>query len=211
MTTDVQPEYMTYDDDKCMGQTAPSTELGDFIRYPDMEQYRMDLHPGKVNVVHFMCKFEKGAYSTNEEMTQMQEKYGDRIQVVGLSTDPDRGTVEKWLEKTKKGQVTDLNTGKPFRLDFDVAWDDGKKTFGMYRALCGGKLTTYHAFIVNLEGKIVWHQQFSQMCPPSKALFQQQLENVLEGKPLISNGNKPVIAAEDVEEEGAEDMGDGLW
>eukprot|EP01065_Artemidia_motanka_P052838 TRINITY_DN963_c0_g1_i3.p2 TRINITY_DN963_c0_g1~~TRINITY_DN963_c0_g1_i3.p2 ORF type:complete len:211 (+),score=103.06 TRINITY_DN963_c0_g1_i3:79-711(+) len=210
MTTEVPTEYLTYDDDKCMGQVAPSTELADFISYPDMEQYRKDLHPGKVNVVHFMCKFEKGAYNCNEEMSQIKEKYGDRVQVVGLSTDPDRGTVEKWLEKSKKGQVTDLNTGKPYRLEMDVAWDDGKKTFGMYRALCGGKLTTYHAFIVNLEGKIVWHQQFTQTSPPSKACFQQQLEAVLEGKPLLSNGNRPVIEA-DAEEEAADDMGDGLW
>eukprot|EP00756_Hemistasia_phaeocysticola_P030046 Hpha_TRINITY_DN16270_c2_g1::TRINITY_DN16270_c2_g1_i1::g.15363::m.15363 len=208
MTDKVQPEYMTYDDDKCMGQVAPSVELADFIRLPDFDQYRLDLHPGKVNVVHFMCKFEKGAYPTNEELSQMAEKFGDKVQVVALSTDPDRGTVEKFLTKSKAGEVTDLNTGKPYRLEFPVAWDDGKKTFGMYRALCGGKLTTYHAFIVNKEGKIAWHQQFAQMCPPSNALFAQQLEAVVEGKPLISNGNRPV-APVDEHEEDADDM--GLW
>jgi hypothetical protein len=210
MTTDVNPENMTYDDDACMGQSAPSTELADFIKLPDNDQYRLDLHPGKVNVVHFMCKFEKGAYNSNEEMSVMHEKFGDQVQFVALSTDPDRGTVEKFLMKSRKGEITDVNTGAPFRLEMDVAWDDGKKTFGMFRALCGGRLCTYHGFIINKEGKIVWHQQFTQTCPPSKCKFQEQVEAVIAtGKPALSNGDRPVVEAGPEEE--AEDMGDGLW
>ncbi|KAJ9440099.1 hypothetical protein DIPPA_07012 [Diplonema papillatum] len=129
-------EYTTYDDDSCMGQAAPSTELADFVAYPSQDQYRLDLHPGKVNVVYFMCKFEKGAYICNEEMSYLCDELKDTVQVVALSTDPDRGTVEKFLEKSRKGEVTDLNTGKPYRLTMDVAWDEGKRTFGMYRSLC---------------------------------------------------------------------------
>eukprot|EP01059_Diplonema_ambulator_P015967 TRINITY_DN271_c0_g1_i1.p1 TRINITY_DN271_c0_g1~~TRINITY_DN271_c0_g1_i1.p1 ORF type:complete len:236 (+),score=120.29 TRINITY_DN271_c0_g1_i1:87-710(+) len=197
-------EYLTYDDDVCLGQVAPSTELADFIEYPSLDQQRMDLHPGKVNIVYFMCKFEKGAYNCNEEMSVLHDEMKDQVQIVALSTDPDRGTVEKFLDKCRKGEVTDLNTGKPQRLSMDVAWDDGKKTFGMYRNLCNGVLTTYHAFVINKEGKIVWHQQFAQTCPPSKTNFVDQVKKVVAGEPLASNGDRPKKDPADIEEEDAE-------
>ena len=197
-------EYKTYDDDSCMNVYAPATELGDVIDYPSNGLKRIDLHPGKVNVVYFMCKFEKGAYIVNEEMSEMTEALGDAVQVLALSTDPDRGTVEKFLAKTRKGEVTDLNTGKPYRLTMEVGWDEQKRTFGMYRALCGGKLTTYHAFVINKEGKIVWHQQFAQTCPVSKTNFVDQVKKAIAGEPLELNGDRPKKAAEDIEEEDAE-------
>eukprot|EP00754_Rhynchopus_humris_P047198 Rhum_TRINITY_DN6762_c0_g1::Rhum_TRINITY_DN6762_c0_g1_i1::g.20741::m.20741 len=197
-------EYMTWDDDVCLGKVAPSTELGDFIEYPSMDQQRIDLHPGKVNVVYFMCKFEKGAYNCNDEMSDLYNKYKDDVQVLALSTDPDRATVEKFLTKCRKGEVMNLTTNVPHRLDMPVGWDDGKKTFGMYRALCGGKLTTYHAFIVDRQGKIAWHQQFAQTCPPSKVKFEEQLKHVLAGEPLDLNGPKTQKAPEEIEEEDAE-------
>ncbi|KAJ9440098.1 hypothetical protein DIPPA_07010 [Diplonema papillatum] len=187
-----------------MGQAAPSTELADFVAYPSQDQYRLDLHPGKVNVVYFMCKFEKGAYICNEEMSQLCDELKDTVQVVALSTDPDRGTVEKFLEKSRKGEVTDLNTGKPYRLTMDVAWDEGKKTFGMYRSLCKGQLTTYHGFVVGKDGKIVWHQQFSQTNPPSKTNFLAQVKKVAAGEPLEAAGNRPKKDPAEIEEEDAE-------
>lgn len=197
-------EYPTYADDECLGQVAPSTELGDFVTYPEMGMERIDLHPGKVNVVYFFCKFEKGAYICNEEMSQLHEELKDDVQVVALSTDPDRGTVEKFLTKTRKGEVADLNTGKPYRLSMDVAWDDAKRTFGMYRALCAGKLTTYHGFVVGKDGKIVWHQQFSQTTPVSKTNFLTQVKKAVAGEALETLGDRPKKAAEDIEEEDAE-------
>eukprot|EP00754_Rhynchopus_humris_P003383 Rhum_TRINITY_DN11779_c0_g1::Rhum_TRINITY_DN11779_c0_g1_i1::g.46365::m.46365 len=197
-------EYKTYDDDACLGKYAPSTELADFIPYPSMDLQRVDLHPGKVNIVYFMCKFEKGAYICNEEMSQLHHELGDDVQIVALSTDPDRGTVEKFLTKTRTGEVTDLNTGKPYRLDMQVGWDDGKKTFGMYRTLCNGKLTTYHAFVVDKSGKVAWHQQFSQTSPPSVTNFAEQVKRVVAGEGVASVGDKPKKSADEIEEEDAE-------
>jgi len=196
--------YKTYDDDECIGKVAPSTELADFVTMPDLGMERIDLHPGKVNVVYFMCKFEKGAYNCNEDMSVMHLDLKDDVQVLALSTDPDRGTVEKWLTKTRAGEVVDLNTQKPFRLAMDVAWDDGKKTFGMYRALCGGNLTTYHGFIVDKEGKICWHQQFTQTLPPSATNFRSQLERAVKGEAMESVGDRPRKDPADVEEEDCE-------
>eukprot|EP01060_Flectonema_neradi_P030974 TRINITY_DN459_c1_g1_i1.p1 TRINITY_DN459_c1_g1~~TRINITY_DN459_c1_g1_i1.p1 ORF type:complete len:209 (+),score=61.70 TRINITY_DN459_c1_g1_i1:52-678(+) len=201
-------QYNTYEDDLCLGQVAPSVELADFVIYPDNGMDRMDLHPGKVNVVYFMCKFEKGAYNCNEEMSVLHEEMGNDVQVVALSTDPDRGTVEKFLERSKKGEITDLNTGKPYRLEMPVAWDEGKKTFGMYRALCGGMLTTYHAFVVDREGKIAWHQQFAQTCPPSKTNFVEQVKRIVKGEKVESLGERPKKDAADLDEEDCEVDGD---
>jgi len=197
-------DYKTYDDDACIGKIAPSSELADFVTYPELGMTRIDLHPGKINVVYFMCKFEKGAYICNEELSQIHEELKDDVQVVALSTDPDRGTVEKFLTKTRKGEVSDLNTGKPFRLSMDVAWDDGKKTFGMYRALCGGALTTYHGFVVGKDAKIIWHQQFSQTNPPSLTNFKAQIVKAVKGEALESVGDRPRTNPEDIEEEDCE-------
>eukprot|EP00755_Sulcionema_specki_P007230 Sspe_Gene.37668::Locus_18180_Transcript_2_4_Confidence_0.636_Length_788::g.37668::m.37668 len=49
-------------------------------------------------------------------MSDLYNKYKDDVQVLALSTDPDRATVEKFLTKCRKGEVMNLTTTSPTAL-----------------------------------------------------------------------------------------------
>jgi len=166
-------EYKTYDDDKCIGKTAPSVELVQFLQGP-----KKDLDPSKVNVVYFLTKMEKGAYQNNDEMTDIFNKHKDSVSFTAIMTDPELDTCDKFVKKSANGEITDLNTGKPYRIEYPIAWDEGKKTYNMYKTANGGVLSPYQAFIIDKSGKIVWRQQVVQKYPFATTDFEAQLANV---------------------------------
>ena len=70
-------------------------------------------------------------------------------------------------------------------------------------------LTVPTCFIIGKDGKIAWRERFGQNYIVERSDFGVQLEAVVGGKPLKSNGNRPKVEGEDVEEEaeGDFDMG----
>lgn len=182
-------ELKTFSDDKCLGQTAPSLELLEFVR-----GQKIDLQPNRVHVLYFWVSFYKGAWGVNEEMTQLAEKHPN-VTFIAISNDADRAAVEKFLQKIADGLVFDENTKSVFRLDLPyVAYDAKKLTGKMYTALSDAGTTVHvpQAFIIDKSGRVAWRQCFTQSYTVSQSNFADQLSRVVDGGDVdLSNGPKP--------------------
>ncbi|EKF98742.1 hypothetical protein TCSYLVIO_010353 [Trypanosoma cruzi] len=183
-------DVTTYADDRALGQVAPSLEKLEPIRGA-----KVAIEGGKVYVLYFFNTFYRGADPVNEELTVLSEKYGDRVVFVAISNDVDKEKTEKYLNKT----IVDENTKKPLRLAPPHILFDEKKATGKKYAE-SSNLTVMScpmAFIVGGDGKIAWRQQFLQTFTISQSNFEAQLNHVLAGEALESNGPRPVVQVEE--------------
>ena len=199
----------TYDNDKCLGQTAPSLDLVEPV-----VGGKIDFEAGKVHVVFFFQAFYKGAWVINEEMSVVCDKFKDLgVNFIALSQDADVASVEKFMTKIADGRVNDVNTGKIFRLNMPyVGLDANKNTGKLFKDLSDlTVLPTPCAYIINKDGKIVWRQAANQSTPLGQVSpkFEDQLEKVVAGADVeLSNGAAPVAKAADPEEGEAAEVDD---
>uniref|UniRef100_A0A7S2AB40 Thioredoxin domain-containing protein n=1 Tax=Stereomyxa ramosa TaxID=1078864 RepID=A0A7S2AB40_9EUKA len=186
-------KYKTYDDDYCHGKPAPSLETLKFVQGEPT-----DIVPGKVNVVLFWAKWDKGAGPTVVAVSELSEKYSDVV-FVGVSCDAEEGQISRFIEK---GEF-------PVHSDFRLAFDEGKQVNKKYTAaLCAPALGIPHLFLVDTSGTIVWHEQFSQTHPISDGDFETQLAKLVAGEDLISNGKRPEDSDDEDSDDDMGEMGD---
>jgi len=184
--------YTTYDDDHSLGKDAPKISSIEFVT-PE----KVDITPGKVHVILFWAKWDKGGYAVLDAVSALSKQFPD-VDFVAISNDPAKTDVTRFLEK------------KEATLSFPVAFDAGKAVHNEYRDVAGlGAMGIPHLFIVNKEGKIVWREQFAQAHPLAKGQFAEQLRRVVAGEELVKNGEKPKVEVKKTEEEDApeEDFG----
>jgi len=179
MTTD----YKTYDDDECLGKKAPTLETLKFVKGD-----KTDVTSGKTNVILFWANYDKGGTpGATTAFSELHTKFPDVV-FIGVSADPEEAAIERFL---KKPDVTH---------SYPAAFDEGKKVNKLYTSvLASSAMSIPHAFIVNGEGNIVWHEQFSQFNTVAKSQFEQQLNHVVKGEPLEKNGPRPKDAEEEEE------------
>ncbi|CBH12600.1 hypothetical protein, conserved [Trypanosoma brucei gambiense DAL972] len=188
-------DVTTYCDDKSFGQVAPALSALEPIRGDKVE-----LENGKVYVLYFFNTFYRGADVVNEEFTVLSEKYGPKgVVFVAISNDADKAKTEKYLGK----EIVDENTKKPLRLaPPHILFDDKKATGKTYADVANlSVMSCPMAFIVAADGKIVWRQQFLQSFTITQSNFEAQLQHVLAGEALESNGPRPVVQVEEEEAE----------
>jgi thiol-disulfide isomerase/thioredoxin len=125
-----------------LGMPAPPLQIADYIKGG-----RVDLARGKgtnVFVVEFWATWCPPCVATIPLLTGLQQKYQDRgVVIVGISDEPSskaRPFVEKMGAK----------------MSYVVAVDNDWKTSEAYLGAFGEE-TIPHAFIVDKEGRIVWH------------------------------------------------------
>merc|ERR1712110_323400 len=108
---------------------------------------------------------------------------------VAVSMDPDTSYPKKFLEDPAKKYST------VFPLTFAVAHDDGKKIKDECEILIRGTMTPPHAFLLNKEGNVVWHQDHSELgatVPTYMALMEKQLDLLLKTGGVATVGERPV-------------------
>ena len=99
--------------------------------------------PGKVYVVEFWATWCPPCLKSIPHLTELQEKYKDRVTVVGVSQE------ETGVVKTFVGNQGD-------KMDYTVAVDAvGGVSKGYMTAFRQGGIPT--AFVVDAKGRIVWH------------------------------------------------------
>eukprot|EP00162_Nutomonas_longa_P004610 comp15343_c0_seq1/m.23213 comp15343_c0_seq1/g.23213 ORF comp15343_c0_seq1/g.23213 comp15343_c0_seq1/m.23213 type:complete len:193 (+) comp15343_c0_seq1:33-611(+) len=180
--------YPCFDDDMCMGKKAPSIASGKFV-----QGEHSDLVPGKINVVVFFAKYDAGASHVLSSVEALHVKHSE-VSFFGVSLDPDASHVESFL----KG---------PNKFSFPAIFDEGKKINVAYRDISGfTAIGIPHLFLIDSHGNIVWHEQFSQRKDLKHGQFAEQLENLIAGKALVSNGKAP--KDEDDDDDGEEMGGD---
>lgn len=138
----------------------------------------VDVTDGKyVYVVEFWATWCGPCRAAIPHVAEMQDKYEGKVKFVGVSAE-DVDTVEKWLK-------TDHPTmNKPWAkvMDYTVVCDNDRGTSKHYMEEFGVRGIP-HAFIVDKNGKIVWHDH-------PMAELDQVIDKVLTGKFDIAAAKK---------------------
>ncbi|KAK7196002.1 hypothetical protein NESM_000533500 [Novymonas esmeraldas] len=187
-------DVKTYSDDASLGKTAPAINSahaikGDAVAISAEETY----------VLYFFNTFYRGADVCNDEFTALSEELADAAKFIAVSTDADIAKTEKYLGK----EIIDENTKKQLRLaPAYISYDEGKAISKSYADVSNlSVMSCPMAFIIK-DGKIAWRQQFLQTHTVNQSNFRAQLQHVLAGEELESNGPRPKVEVVEEEAEG---------
>jgi len=173
----------TYDDDAIHGKKVPTLNSLKHIRGE-----KVDFSEGKVKAIVFWAKFDKGVSPQTLEAFNKFHNSLKEVQFVGISIDPKEEDVNRYFEKAS--------------VDFPIYFDEGKHATTAFKDLLQeAALNIPHAFLVDKQNNIVWHEEFSQFINPiDKSKFPSQLVKVAKGETVEKVGNRPVIEAQEEEE-----------
>lgn len=188
-------DVKTYCDDACLGKDAPALDSCEPIKGD-----KISLEKSKVYVLYFFNTFYRGADICNEEFTQLSERMSDKVTFVAISNDAERAKTEKYLGK----EILDENTKKPLRLaPPHIVFDDKKAVGKLFADLANLSVMSCPMGFIVKDGKVHWRQQFLQTHTINQSNFEAQLNHVLAGEELESNGPRPKV---EIVEEDAEGM-----
>eukprot|EP00808_Paulinella_micropora_P007611 g37335.t1 len=186
-------KYQSWDNDDCVGEKAGDLSSLKFVKEGDK------LDAKKPTVLFFWAKYHKPGYKFIPAYSAIAKKY-PQVQVIGAGVDPAFDDVKKF--------ATDPKYAKEYPADFPIAHDEGKKLKNYFEDKLGDTLNTVHAFLIDATGTIVWHQDHSMVgatVPDYMDEMDQQIGQLVAGKPLYSYGPKP---ADDEDEDDDEEEGD---
>jgi thiol-disulfide isomerase/thioredoxin len=141
----------------------------------------VDLAAGKgkqVFVIEFWATWCPPCRASIPHLTELQKKFKD-VPFVGIS-DEDQTTVKKFVEKMGD------------KMDYTVAVDKDRKTSAAYMGAFGIDGIP-HAFIVDKQGRVVWHGH------PMTDL-ERSLEEIVAGKFDLAKAKKREAAQKQLEE-----------
>jgi len=194
-----------YDDDEALGKPCPPLTTLQWFNGPAVTL------GSKPVVLTFFSKLNKGDFSTLSVLSEISLEFGDSVAFCGVSRDGEESEVSKFAGKYQGKYFDELQspTGEPgvtvymtFPLAFDKddAFNSALKTV-MRKGTVGVGMTV----LVDKAGIIRWYETFVRGVNPMHQLV-DQIRAVLAGKPLLSNGNAPIVQA--VEEEFKGDIPD---
>jgi thiol-disulfide isomerase/thioredoxin len=122
-----------------IGDTAPKLSIDAFVKGKEVKEFEK----GKTYVVEFWATWCGPCRTSIPHLTELQKKFKDKVVLIGVS-DEDAATVKPFVEKMGD------------KMDYVVAIDKNEGTSAAYMKAFGvGGIP--HAFVVNPEGKLVWH------------------------------------------------------
>lgn len=187
-------DIKTYCDDAAIGKEAPKIDS----TLP-VKGEKLAIESDKVYVLYFFNTFYRGADVCNDEFTTLSEELADKVEFVAVSTDADLAKTEKYLAK----EILDENTKKQLRLaPAHIIYDDGKAVSKAFAEVSNLSVMSCPMAFVVKGGKIAWRQQFLQTFTVNQSNFKAQLNHVLAGEELESNGPRPKVEVEEEEAEG---------
>jgi len=193
-------KFKSFDNDVCNGAKACDLTTVEYLSDAKYGKYEA----GKPTVVLFWAQYHKPGYKFLPMYSILQAKYGSKVQFIAVSVDPDNSYPKKFLADPAKKYST------VFTTEFAVAHDVGHKLKEEFGSALRNTLSLPHAFVVDNDNTIVWHQDHSELgatVPNYMNLMEQQLDALVAGKPLVKVGEKEVESEE--EDEGEEmDLGD---
>jgi large subunit ribosomal protein L4e len=190
--------YITFEGDNALGKKAPS--LGS-LNYVQGDAVKGD----KPYVVLFWAQYHKPGFNKFPLYSDLAKKFAGKVDFVAVSMDPSDAAAKKFLDDPA-GKYS-----KVFPLTFPVAHDVGKKLQQAYEPLLRGPVNIPHAFVVSKSGVVVWRQDHSQVGATAPTHIEQvtrQLEHLVNGTPMESNGENPWYEESDEEESDEEESED---
>ena len=155
-----------------LGQAAAPLKIKEWIKGKSVD---LASAKGKqVLVVEFWATWCGPCRTSIPHLTEMQKKFKD-VAFIGVS-DEDAATVKKFVNKMGD------------QLDYTVAIDDNRETSKGYMEAFGQNGIP-HSFIVDLEGRVIWHGH-------PMAGLDQALAEVVAGKFDLNKAKKRASAEE---------------
>jgi len=146
-----------------IGSPAPALAISEWVKGEKVEGFK----PGQVYVVEFWATWCGPCLASMPHLAELQTKYGDKAQMIGVSTEESSKVTDFLKEEQKEGSTWDETI--TYRLGMDV---EGKTNEAYMSA--SGERGIPTAFIVGREGTIEWIGHPMQMDEP--------LAKVVEGK-----------------------------
>lgn len=197
--------YRSYDNDSVHGFACPSL---DKLALVNAEAGYPVIKAGQPVLLLFWAQFSKAGYKFMPLYSKLNRRYGDKCPVIAVSVDPEIGSAKKWIEDPGKKYSTEFETL------FTVAWDEKQALKEAFSAGLRDTVSLPHAFLIDKDGKCVWHQDHSQIgatAPTFMNLMETQVKSLLEGGKVTSVGTK-AVDSDDSDDEGDEgdtmDVGD---
>ena len=198
--TDANRPYVVYADDGCIGKSAAG--LLDGLDYFHQADKAAVVGNGKPTVVFFWAKFAKGDFATVNVFSYVARSHPD-VQVVGVSCDPHKADAEKYMAKVGVFQKELGTSGLTPEADCALAYDPERVVKERFLAATAPSSTTVgvgHSYLIDGAGTIVWRERYTRGFSPMGQML-EQVERLVAGKALVSNGLKAVEADDGAEEE----------
>jgi len=199
-------KFLTYDNDFCMangGFQAPKLDTLDFDSISDKLKSKNFPKPedGKPYIAFMWAQYHKPGYKFIALYSKLAEKFRKDIPVVGISFDPEGPEVINKFIDDPKGKYSTV-----FPLEFTVAHDKGNVFKKAFADSLRAALSPPHAFLINKEGKVVWHQDHSELgatVPTYMQLMEAQVTQFLKDGTIKKVGDKAEEESEEESDDGA--------
>lgn len=147
-----------------IGDDAPAISIEHWVKGAAIS----DFEDGQVYVMEFWATWCGPCITTMPHLSGLQDKYGDTVKIIGVSSEKELETVTNFLQDTNKGDNM-LNSD---RMRYTVTVDPDRSTSRDFMEAAGQRgIPT--AFIINGEGKVAWIGHPMSMDEP--------LEQVVDG------------------------------
>lgn len=193
------PKFKTFDNDSCMGMTAPDLSTLDYVDTPYPKATK-----GKPYIMLIWAQYHKPGYKFIALYSKLAAKYRGSLDIVGAAIDPSKKDgpqkfIEDPAKKYSKGS---------FPMDFACAHDVGQSQKKAFADGLRATLSAPHAFLVDGKGKVVWHQDHSELgatVPTYMRLMEEQVQSFLTTGKCKKVGDKAIVESES--EESSDDEG----
>jgi len=191
-------QLRTWDDDAALGKPLPA--LDSLELYNATAGFAAAAGSGAPTLVVFWANYAEGDYQTVVAASSLKHRFPP-LRIVGISSDASKDEVEKFVGKIGTS-LPEANV-PTLRVDFPLAYDPGRAVKAAFQKVAAmTSISPSTVFLADAAGVIVWKERFSASHLLEKGQLQEQIQRLLSGAPLVSNGPAPV------KEEAADDSGD---
>ena len=146
-----------------IGDKAPSVTVDHWVKGDSIDGFE----DGQVYVMEFWATWCGPCVSSMPHLSDIQEEYGNKVKVIGVSSETDPEIVTTFLAKTNK-RDNKLNND---RMRYTVAVDPDRSTSRVFMEASNQRgIPT--AFIINGQGQVAWIGHPMKMDEPLKEVVE---------------------------------------